>query len=142
MPLADVQGVVAKIEFVRLSRTRPGARRPKRRTRFFVKKLATPRPDRIHWISRIERGCPPWNLRLPKLILGSSRKEFRIDAGHKRAAESGQTASKELLRELHTRTATSNSRECGMTNAAAVRLQRSALLRRSVLTRGRLAPPI
>jgi len=92
-------------------------------------KLATPRPDRIHWLlTAVERGLPseeiceltkidPWFIQQIEEIIAMNRRAANVTV---------ETASKELLREVK-RHGTSDEQLAQMwkTTAAAVRLQRA-----------------
>src|ERR1700716_461680 len=92
-------------------------------------KLATPRPDRIHWLlTAVERGLPaeeiceltkidPWFIQQIEEIIAMNRRAAKVTV---------ETASKELLREVK-RHGTSDEQLAQMwkTTAAAVRLQRA-----------------
>src|ERR1700693_2019042 len=92
-------------------------------------KLATPRPDRIHWLlTAVERGLPaeeiceltkidPWFIQQIEEIIAMNRRVAKVTV---------ETASKELLREVK-RHGTSDEQLAQMwkTTAAAVRLQRA-----------------
>src|SRR5450432_1334992 len=92
-------------------------------------KLATPRPDRIHWLlTAVERGLPAEEIcELTKIDPWFIRQIEEITAMNKRASHvTVETASKELLREVK-RHGTSDEQLAQMwkTTAAAVRLQRA-----------------
>jgi len=92
-------------------------------------KLATPRPDRIHWLlTAVERGLPseeiceltkidPWFIQQIEEIIAMNRRAANVTV---------ETASKELLREVK-RHGTSDEQLAQMwkTTPAAVRLQRA-----------------
>src|SRR3984893_10332114 len=92
-------------------------------------KLATPRPDRIHWLlTAVERGLSseeiceltkidPWFIQQIEEIIAMNRRAAKVTV---------ETASKELLREVK-RHGTRDEQLAQMwkTNAAAVRLQRA-----------------
>ena len=92
-------------------------------------KLATPRPDRIHWIlTAVERGLPAVEIcDLTKIDPWFIQQIQELTAVNKRAAGvTVETASKELLREVK-RHGTSDEQLAQMwkTTPAAVRLQRA-----------------
>jgi carbamoyl-phosphate synthase large subunit len=92
-------------------------------------KLATPRPDRIHWIlTAVERGLPAEEIcELTKIDPWFIRQIEELTAMNKRASHvTVETASKELLREVK-RHGTSDEQLAQMwkTTPAAVRLQRA-----------------
>jgi carbamoyl-phosphate synthase large subunit len=92
-------------------------------------KLATPRPDRIHWLlTAVERGLPAEEIcELTKIDPWFIQQIEEITAMNRRAAKvTVETASKELLREVK-RHGTSDEQLAQMwkTTAAAVRLQRA-----------------
>jgi carbamoyl-phosphate synthase large subunit len=92
-------------------------------------KLATPRPDRIHWLlTAVERGLPAEEIcELTKIDPWFIQQIEEIVAMNRRAANvTVETASKELLREVK-RHGTSDEQLAQMwkTTAAAVRLQRA-----------------
>jgi len=89
--------------FARSSRTHPGALRQMHPIRSCAKKLATPRPDRIHWIlTALERGLPAVEIcDLTKIDPWFIQQIQELIAVNKRAAGvTVETASKELLREV------------------------------------------
>src|SRR5574340_643053 len=92
-------------------------------------KLATPRPNRIHWIlTAVERGLPfeeicdltkidPWFIRQIEEIIAANRRA---------AAVTVETASKDLLREVkRIGTSDENLAQLWKTTPAVVRLQRA-----------------
>src|SRR5450631_1832891 len=92
-------------------------------------KLATPRPDRIHWLlTAVERGLPAEEIcELTKIDPWFIRQIEEIIAVNRRAAHvTVETASEELLREVK-RHGTSDEQLAQMwkTTPAAVRLQRA-----------------
>src|SRR5499433_2244788 len=92
-------------------------------------KLATPRPDRIHWLmTAVERGLPATEIcELTKIDPWFLKQVEGLAAMNKRAAGvTVETASKELLKEVK-RHGTSDEQLAQMwkTTAAAVRLQRA-----------------
>jgi carbamoyl-phosphate synthase large subunit len=92
-------------------------------------KLATPRPDRIHWLlTAVERGLPVDEIcDLTKIDPWFIRQIEEIAAGNRRAAAvTVETASKDLLREVK-RLGTSDEQlaQIWKTTPAVVRLQRA-----------------
>src|SRR5262252_4517348 len=92
-------------------------------------KLATPRPDRIHWLlTAVERGFPAVEIcELTKIDLWFIHQLEELVAMNKRASGvTVETASKELLREVK-RHGTSDEQlaQIWKTTSAAVRLQRA-----------------
>jgi carbamoyl-phosphate synthase large subunit len=92
-------------------------------------KLATPRPDRIHWLlTAVERGLPATEIcELTKIDPWFINQLFELNAVNRRAASvTVETASRDLLREVK-RHGTSDEylAQIWRTTPAAVRLQRA-----------------